>query len=315
MAKTTSKSSKAKTKTTAGKKPGAKKPAEAKAAAVKESKVEANVTAPVKKADKPAKVKRARKEVTLYSLRRLHAFSIVLFAALAATALALMQAVGLTLSSGFLAKNELASTATTVFTPAQRVIYDIDVRYALVGLLVLSLLLTFGRSRRMWKEEQAGIARRILPWRWVDFALTGMMAVEVTALTAGLSDIVAIKSLGLLTVAAALFAWLAERENAGSARAVRAPFYASVIFGLLTILLLSAPLMDTLVYSEIRSPWYAYALWGVVAASFVATGWNQWKSLKHGAVWNYLYVERNYIAINILAKTAFALILIIGLMK
>lgn len=316
MANTTSKSSKAKTKTS--KKPAAKatvKTAHVTKAVKPVAKVTKAASAP-KKPVKVATVKRAgllvrlANKVKATGLRRLHGTSAIIFVILGIVAGAFMKTTDYQLSLGYAIKDGLLGT----FVPAQHVFTSVDLRWVVVGVMALSALFSIARMTRLSATEDKGLKVRIQPWRWVDLAITGAAMLSTTALLYGVQDIATLKLTGALTVFALVLAWIAERENSGAAKIVKGAFFASVLAGLVIFLVLALHGWSTVVYGDIRSPWYAYALFGTSIVTAALLGINQYLGFRGKKAWsNYLFVERNYLLVNLVAKVAFAAILIVGL--
>lgn len=333
MANSTPKSSKAKTKTT-------KKPAAAKASAkpaVKTIKKPVSTTtkrpsvkaaagkpstttqsAPVvvdKKITKEAKARRAPRILSAGGLRRWHLISAIVFALLAVLAAVFMDTTAYKLLRGHLTSDALTSQTQTVFAPAQHVIANLELRWLVVVTLSVSALFAAWRWYNARAERQA-LDNRIAPLRWIDASVTGALIVATIGFISGMQEIVTLALLGTLVVASAVYAWIAERENANANRVVRGAFISSFLSGALVLLALNAYAVATVVYGLIRSPWYTYALYALAVVAGLAVALNQIRQYRRIGNWsNYLYVERNYIAINLLTKVAFAVILIVGLLK
>lgn len=327
MAKSTSKSSKAKTKTTKSAASAKKaqtsatksaktvkkteKPVETKAA-----KSEVKATVAKKKTVKTfkfAKLARNRNNVTTTLLTKWHAISAGVFIVLAVLAGTFIKSTPQDITLGHLTNDALLSQNSTVFVAAQRVMWSVDLRWLAVATLTISALFSLARYRAKAFEDR-GLRARILPLRWIDYAVTGGMMVFVTGLLSGVTDGVELKLLAGLAAISMVFAWVAERENANAERFVKMSFIASVLTGLLVMVSIDVHAVATLMYGMIRSPWYTYALYAVGTLVGLALTVLQVKTYRHIKQWtNYHVVERDYMVLNLLAKTAFAVILIMGL--
>jgi hypothetical protein len=152
--------------------------------------------------------------------------------------------------------------------------------------------------------------------RWIELAVSGTLMVYIIALLCGYSDWATLKLMGVAIVATAALGWLAEQQNATSRKPVWSAYVISIFTGVMPWLALGSALLTTILLGDVRSPWYVYALAGTTLVSFGLAAWNQWKQyLKQGSWADYAMVERNYALIGTLAKTAFAIILIVGLAK
>lgn len=256
------------------------------------------------------------KKLDIQKLRQLQAVSAASFLALAVVAGLVLKAVTYQLSLGFITRDDLASRNTTVFAPAFHFWYDIDVRWLLVVILVLSSILPILWLTRLGKNYAQSIQRGELPLRWLDLAITGALMIETVGILSGMHDIVGLKLLGAVVAIGYVLAWMADRQNKSSKQPQWSAFITGLVSQALAVLALVAYTISTLVYSLVRSPWYVYALLATVVAMMALVGLNQYVTFRtNQSKGKFLSVERNYIAINLAAKAVFALILIIGLKR
>jgi hypothetical protein len=306
-AKTTAKSSAKTTKAKATKVTKAtKKPAE-------KAKVNAAAAVPTKETTKEVKVAPAQKKargLSFAKLRGLHLLSAGVFTLLAVMAYFFMDRTAHQLTLSHLTQDALNGQ----LVPAGHMLFGLELRWLVMGLLLVSAFLSLLRYRNAAREK-AAVDRRIVPSRWIDFAITGAIMAETVALLSGMQDLLGLKLLAALVVFSAVFAWIAERENANAPRAVRGAFEASAASAALVLLALAVLTIATPLYGAVRAPWYVYAMFGTLVASALLTGLVQYREYRHqnGRAADYLTVERNYLVINLLSKVAFAAILIAGL--
>lgn len=249
-------------------------------------------------------------------LKKILVVSAALYIALAAIAGTYMAAATYQLTVGYLTKDELTSQASTVFGPATRVVFDIELRWVIVTLMLLSAVLPILYLTKLQRAYSERLKGRVLAWRWINFAVTGALMVEVTALLSGVQDIGTLKLAGGLVALAAVFSWLSERQNEDTVRPSWGALNASIVSLILSGTLIGVYAVNTLLYGMVRSPWYVYALYGVLLVSFSLFAVNQINQHRRFRSWkNYHVVERNHLVISMLSKTVFAVILIIGLLK
>lgn len=296
---------KAKTKTTKSKTP--KKPATQKTAATKSS---AKTTiAPAKKTEKVL----PSQSVDMATLRRLHVGAVVCFLGAALAALFFMGSQTHQLTIGHLAKDSLLSDNRTVFAPAVRVLFDVEVRWLVIVTMFMSAvlpLLYITKLEARYKERLQ--TSRVVPWRWIDLALTSALMVETVALLSGIQDIMALKLIGALTAVTYGLRWLGERQNNQGGAVDWSAYHISLFSGLVPWLMIAAYAVSTGLYGMVRMPWFVYALYGGGLVGFVGMAANQLKSYRQPTL-NYQMIERNYVNLNVLTKLGFAVILIIGL--
>lgn len=314
---TTKKSSKAKTKTTkrpSTKKPATKRPTAKKPAAAKVAKPTKSVKA---EAQKPAKAKSPRTKLTeTQILRRLNGVSAFVHLAGAVAVGILMGNYFQQIVTGLVVKDELASGQETVFVPAIHHLYDANLRWCIVALLVAGAIMPLVQLRRSAAYDLSVKSRRN-PLRWADKAIISGVILTIVAMFSGVQDFMTLKVIGGSIVVTALLGWLSERQNADAkAKPDYSAFGVSLVSGMLPWLIILGYAMATPIWGMIRSPWYVYALYGVVFASSAAYAINGYNYVRRFRNWtNYAVVERNYLIIDILARASFAVILIVGLAK
>ncbi len=266
------------------------------------------------KSTQVSKVNSTSSIVNVIPLRRILGISAALYLVLSVAALAIMGRNTYQITVGYLAKDELASKASTVLAPAIHVLYDVEIRWALFIILILSLATPILYLTSMERRYSDALKGRVLPWRWIDLGVIGALMIEVTALMNGIQDIVALKAVvGLVAVAAAL-GWLSERQNEDTSTPVWGAYVVGLVSGLLAWLMIAIYMIATPFYGMVRSPWYAYALFGALTIGFALVHINQFNQHRRVGSWkNYVNVERRYLLINVFTKVAFAAILIVGL--
>lgn len=321
----TSTTTKAKTKTSK-KKPAAKSAAKVSSVKSKKTPSKAKVAskAKVTKISKPVKTvkmssKRSDAKVTTSSrsaqfgvFKRGQVLLAGLYALIAVAAGFLMTTASAQVFLGHLAKDELASRAGTVLAPAAHVLYEVEFRWLLVALMVVSAVIAILRATKYRASEEAGLKTGVQPLRWVEFAVTGVIAFEIVALLNGLQDVAALKLAMASIVVAAVFAWNFERENAVTGKPSRTSYLAAAGLVAIPVLALLVTMYGTYVYGIERSPWYAYAAAAIVSLGLLTTVRSVWNNFKSGRSIDQTRVNRNFNRLAVGSKVALALVLIVG---
>lgn len=249
-------------------------------------------------------------------VRKLYVISVLIFTLLAAVAGVFMHSAHFDLSLGYLTSNELLSQGGTVFAPAERVMYSLDIRWLTVAVLALSAVFSVvgaSRMRRSSAEIASGVPQ---PWRWADAAITGAGLVAIVAILSGIQGLLELKLLAILTAVAFAFAWITERENYRSPTFVRGAYWASVGVGALVLLALVVYAVTTPLYGMVRFPWYTYALGGALVLGSVIAVFERYRAFNRQGSWaSPLFLERNFVLTNLLVKVAAGAILIAGFWK
>lgn len=303
---TTTKSSKAKSKTSKA------KSTKSSSAKVTKKTTSTKVTKPVAKAATKSS-STARGAMTL--LQKIYALSIAVYAAIAVAAFYLMDKTSYPLSVGYWAKDSLASNSKTVFAPASQSIFDIQARYLVMALAIVSLVGPLLYLTRLKNYHVRALKNKVLQSRWVDMAVAVAIMAETVAIVSGVLDIATLKVVGGLMVVTCVLGWMAEKRTAEAGKPATAKYYLSMVTGLLPWVLIAFYAVSTVVYGGVRTSWFVYALYAVMLVGAGVIGTHQLKSLKsEGGMKDYEAVERRYAILGLVTRTAFSVVLIVGLM-
>lgn len=254
-----------------------------------------------------------KRVVTLRTLHGLHLLSAGLFLLLALAAGYFMNNTSYQLTLGHLAKDEIASKVSPVLVPAVQSVFDVQVRWIVVVIMLIAIILPALYLTKLTVRYADFLKKtRMLPLRWLDYAVIGALMVETIALISGVSDLPTLKLLAGLVVLSAATGLIAERQNNVALTPVRSSYFLSMAAGLLPLLFILSYAVATIVYGTSQVPWYLYGLYAVVVFYYLLWMRNMRMHLR-GA--DNMIVERNYLSIGLLAKFAFAIILIVGLFR
>ncbi len=242
---------------------------------------------------------------SILSLANLHIISVVLYAGLAVLAGMLMQPLSYGVTSSYLTNDTFLSTDKTVFVTASRPLFDLEIRWALVGLLALSAVLPVLYLTKLKANYAKALKDGVWALRWIETAVAAAIMIEIVGLLVGHSDIMMLKLMSGLVAITAGLCWLAERQKG------------TFVFGLLTAalpwLVIASTMLHTVLYGAVRSPWFVYGATFALLAGFILTAKNLRGKLPGGK--NFEGAERNHVIISLLTKVAFCVVLIVGLAK
>lgn len=306
--------------TTKPKKPATRKttkPKTASKASVKRTAKASNRSVAVKAAPKRAVKKTTATTTSTSSLNRIWLAAAVLFLGLAVAAPLLMQPVSYLMTQTHLTSDSLLSQDGTTFIPASRAVWDLELRWALSVLMAASAILPIlylTKLKDRYTDRVNG--GRVVEWRWIDLAISSALMVEIVGVLVGYTDVGTLKLMAGAMVLTCGLGWLAEQQNDGARRPVWSAFGLSVIAGIMPWVVIGTAKASTLLFGEVRSPWYVYAACLTALIGFSLLAFNQWNQHRRFGPWaNYATVERNYALLSIATKVAFAAILIAGLAK
>lgn len=250
-------------------------------------------------------------------LQRLHIASAVIFAGLGVAAWLMMKPTSYPFVVSHATKDELASQKTTVFAPAVHHLIDIDMRWAVVAMMAIGVVTALLALTYWQKEYVKQMEKRLSPLTWISMGgILPALMFEIIAIFSGGQDILYLKLMAGLILLTGILGYMAERENRGARRPQWFNFWLLFAVGALAWVALFTMLVATPVYGMVRLQWFVYALMALLTVASLSAVTNLWFELK-AKNWakDFNTVERNYLIINLVAKGAFALLIIVGLKK
>lgn len=306
---TTNKSTKAKTK-----KPAAKSAKTNKAKSIKK---------PINKTTKKSNAKvtsksqtKNEKKLKANLLTKLNILSVAVSLIGALAAGLLMSTKSYQVVVGHLTKDELASGAGQVLSPAVYHLYDVQLRYLVIVVLVLAAIIPLLNVTYKKAKYQSALKSKVVKLRWVEIGIVSALMMEILALLSGIQDIFVIKLIvGLMLVISAL-SWVAEKRNIQAGRPVYSELVIAIVAGILAWTIIAGYSIATPIYGFVSNTNYVYGLFAVMLLSFIGYGMNLINYVRRRGIWkNYETVERNYLLNSIATRVAFVSILVAGFLK
>ncbi len=279
------------------------------------------VKKPVKKAaGKPAKAakvttkKTVRGALSTSSLFRLNLLSAVIGIILAVTSVTLLVATIVQLLMNYMTRDAVVDEASVVLAPAVRVFAEVDLRYVLCGIFAVGAVGSLLLATALKAQYEAQAAERSSAWRWALTGLNSALLLGFVSILGGVTDIATLKLVGGLVFVTVFLSWLAERQNQGAKAPKWSAYIAALLTGTYAWIPLVVSMVGTHVYGLERFGWHVYVLAGALLAGFIAFAVNQYLQIRSQKQWsNYLFVERNYLAIDLFIKVAVAAIILAAL--
>lgn len=248
--------------------------------------------------------------------RLLQILSIPIYLGLAIAAWFNMASTTFPLTLSHQAKNVLASQATTVFSPAFHVIYDIQLRYCLMAMLIVLSIFAAASAFKMPKQYAHAVSKKVNPWRWITVGVSGAIFVNIVSLLNGLSDIIAIKINSVVILTAAVVAWQVDRQHTNGGKAPKITSILSILLAILPWVSILTAMAGTYFFGLVRSPWYVYGASVVFLLATADIILNNVMYIKGKKNWkDYSFIDRNAQITVFLAVITLCIVLISGLPK
>lgn len=237
---------------------------------------------------------------TQTSLRRSNVAAAVLHAAQAVAVLVLTTDFALPVTASYLA----GPPGTPAGDPT--LLFDIPTGAAVAAFLILSSLAHVVVSTAWWSQYVADLGAGRNRARWVEYAFSSSLMIVLIAQLVGISDAAALVALFGVNAAMILFGWLQEKyETPGEGGWL--PFIFGSIAGAVPWIAISIYLFTLWSASAASPPGFVYGIFVSLFLFFNVFALNQWLQYRARGRWaDYLYGERVYITLSLVAKSLLA---------
>jgi len=190
--------------------------------------------------------------------------------------------------------------------PVTETIFDLRIGYALAAFLFLSALAHFlVAAPGLYKRYIHNLQNNINYARWLEYAFSASIMIVIIAMLSGIYDIVALIGLFSLTALMNLFGLLMEQQKWGSEKLNWTPYYIGCIAGIIPWISISIYFLGSA--STGKMPLFVYFIMVSIFVLFFSFAMNMFFQYKRWGPWrDYLFGERVYILLSLIAKSALA---------
>jgi sulfite exporter TauE/SafE len=161
---------------------------------------------------------------------------------------------------------------------------------------------TIYRSRYEWGLRQ-GINRA----RWVEYSISASVMMVGIALLSGIFDLAALILIFALVAIMSLMGLAMERQRLQSKKTDWFNYWIGVLAGAVPWAVVAFALFSASVYGNSAVPGFVYWIYGSIFLFFSSFAINMALQYKKVGRWkNYLFSERTYIVLSLVAKSALA---------
>jgi hypothetical protein len=305
MATTTKKSVSKKPKTT---KKSLPKKTVKKAVATKAVKKEVTAKAPeVKKAEAPKKPANSKLQ-TLFkwniAMAIFHAVQAVLVLVLAKSDAGIQ-----TVTTNYLTTDTLASTAEKpVLVAATRSLFDVNLAWLVAAFFALSAIAHVSIATWYRKRYEADLQKGINKARWIEYSLSASTMMVAIALLAGVFDLGSLVMMFALTAVMNLCGLVMELVNQGRSKVDWSSYVVGCIAGIAPWIVYTFYIVGSSQYGEGGGPpTFVYFILVSIFLFFNSFAINMLLQYRKKGKWaDYIYGERVYMILSLVAKAALA---------
>ena len=186
-------------------------------------------------------------------------------------------------------------------------LFNLKIGYMVAAFLALSAFFHFFiSSPAMFAKYTFGLKNHINVFRWVEYSLSSTIMIIVILQLNGTADYIALMGIAGVNVSMILFGWLQEKYTTPGDGDLL-PFWFGCIAGIVPWLATLANILSPKGPAESTTPGFVY---GIVISLFILFNCFaivQYKQYKAKGKWaNYMYGERRYIVLSLVAKSLLA---------
>ena len=186
-------------------------------------------------------------------------------------------------------------------------LFNLKIGYMVAAFLALSAFCHFFiSSPAMFGKYTVGLKNHINVFRWVEYSLSSTIMIIVILQLNGTADYIALMGIAGVNVSMILFGWLQEKYTTPGDGDLL-PFWFGCIAGIVPWLATLANILSPKGPAESTTPGFVY---GIVISLFILFNCFaivQYKQYKAKGKWaNYVYGERRYIVLSLVAKSLLA---------
>jgi hypothetical protein len=205
--------------------------------------------------------------------------------------------------------------ATRSLEVASRELFELPFGFLVASFLLISAV-AHGLIVLMSERYFADLRKGINKFRWFEYALSSSVMIVLIATLFGIYDIASLVLIFIVNASMNLFGLTMEQLNSGSekTRVNWGPFIWGCIAGIAPWIAIVIYMFGTGNFGMV--PWFVWAIVGTYFVAFNTFPINMILQYKRIGKWkDYLYGEKNYIVLSLVAKSILAWLVLFGAMQ
>ncbi len=190
---------------------------------------------------------------------------------------------------------------------AREVLFDIKLGPAIALFLLLSAVAHFYLSSVGFDWYKENLKNHINKARWIEYFFSSSLMIVIIAMLVGITDLAALVALFVVNGSMILFGWLMESYNQNTEDVAWSPFVFGCIAGIAPWIAIAIRLATAFSFTSVPIPSFVIWIFVSIAIFFNIFAVNQALQYKEVGPWeNYLFGEKVYIALSLIAKSLLA---------
>jgi hypothetical protein len=245
----------------------------------------------------------------LTSLNRWNKKLAIIHAVQGVLVLVLSKATSWPVTTTYLTQDSVASkiAGRPVLAPAAHTLFDINIAYLVAGFFFLTAIAHVLYATKCRKSYEAELKKGMNNARWIEYGLSASTMMVAIALLSGVYDFSSLMMIFVLIWAMNVAGYAMELKNQGAKKLDWRPFWFGCILAIIPWVVLAVYITGSNVYGSGGIPTFVYFIYASMFVFFSSFAVNMFLQYKQIGKWkDYLYGERAYMILSLVAKTALA---------
>lgn len=213
------------------------------------------------------------------------------------------------ITTNYLTLDPLASEASgnPVLALATRTLAEVNIAHLVAAFFIISAIAHATAAWWCRKSYEVNLSQGVNRIRWFEYAASASVMLVSIALLTGVSDASSLLMIFMFSAVMNLLGLAMEVYNVGKSQPNWLAFIIGCIAGVVPWIVLAAYLAGSSAYGTGQIPAFVYWIYGSLFVFFDCFALNMWLQYKKVGKWaNYLYGERMYMILSLVAKSALA---------
>jgi len=203
-----------------------------------------------------------------------------------------------------------------VLANATRHLFDINLAYLVAAFFFMSAI-AHGIVATVYRERyEAGLKKKINRARWIEYAFSASTMMVGIAVLSGVAELSTLVLIFILDAVMNLLGLVMETHNQGKARVSWLSYIVGCIAGIGPWIVFGIYLYSSNVFGNGNIPGFVYGIYASMFVFFASFAVNMYLQYKKVGKWaDYLYGERMYMILSLIAKTALGWQIFMGALR
>lgn len=213
------------------------------------------------------------------------------------------------ITTNYLTLDAAASEAagSPVLSSAQRTLFDLDMAYLIVGFFAMSAIAHGVIATVYRKRYEANLRKGINKVRWIEYSLSASTMMVAIALLSGVYDLSSLVMIFALDAIMNLMGLVMEVTNQDKEKPNWLSYWIGCLAGIVPWAVFGIYVWGASAYGAGEIPTFVYWIYGSIFIFFNSFAVNMYLQYRKTGKWaNYLYGERTYMILSLVAKSALA---------